>query len=161
MAEKRFNEELCEQVRQGKLAIENTDNEKEIEDLLAYIFPRDEFSVPDSRFFFVNPSNTDYYADDSISFLPTKSVSDFFKPAPTQPQDSPDELEREAKELIKIFSGVEWNKGKIYQELKAKECALIHCNLMIETLKSIFRQDEDKQSDIVYFTKLKTKINSL
>ena len=67
------------------------------------------------------------------------------------PQDSPDELEREAQSLIEKFRfGSIGENNYDY----AKQCAIIHCDLMLEYLTPF---DQNR----THYTNLKEKINSL
>lgn len=86
--EQKFNESLCEQVRQGKLAIENNEETKlsDLHDLLKWIFPFD----GDADFNLDMLQNYDYFYRDrhkknnwtcyDTTDLPTRPVSDFFEP---------------------------------------------------------------------------------
>ena len=93
---------------------------------------------------------------------------------PIPPKAEPVEgIEKEAKELVDKFRHmviactVAATRNSIEEDyqydmsLASKQCALIDVQHTIDALKSIFGQDEDKQPDIVYYTKLKEAINKL
>lgn len=98
--EKKYNEELCEQVRQGKLAIENTDYEK-VGELLKYIFPMctATFTGVSEYYHSKGGSNTEWYGS-VVSTRPRRPVSDFFVPSSPIQEAEADVLEKEAVERI-------------------------------------------------------------
>lgn len=111
MAEKKFNEDLCEQVRQGKLAIENTENDtSKLKELIAYIFPYDK-QVPEGfDVFYLSsyPNVFDWDSCMSLKTMPSRPVSDFFA---TPPIDTVG-MEAEGKEKIS-FDQIQEAIGKI------------------------------------------------
>jgi hypothetical protein len=139
MAEKKFNEDLCEQVRQGKLAIENTDADRIIE-LMKYIFPRDAFFDTDSKFYYSEGhTKSNYWISDDFTDLPTRPVQDFFVPVSTPLQESP-ELEREAATNIPdgendwVIGSETFTRAEVYKLLYTQRAMISNdikreCNL--------------------------------
>lgn len=74
-----FNEQLCQQVREGKLAIENTDKAK-LPDLIHYIFPDDRQVVYGTSKFYFKSETRNGWCDSVIAVSPSAPVSDFYLP---------------------------------------------------------------------------------
>lgn len=75
-----YNEELVNKVRQGELAIENTDHE-ELKKLIKHIFPKDMSELQGRYpFYFVHPDGQDWWHCDGKPPYKTLPVSSFFSP---------------------------------------------------------------------------------
>lgn len=117
--QQKFNESLVQQVREGKLAIENTDKDK-ITDLIAHIFPADIRTLGRTNYYWASSSKT-WTGDESTS-IPSRPVSDFFLPAQLRIEDVTDkqvihcETKEQMSELFRVLdrAGLKWNTGKSY-----------------------------------------------
>ena len=164
MAEKNYNEELCEQVRQGKLAIHNTDIDG-ITELVRYIFPGKFAPTGKHSYYWAKESGEDWLCGYPVNTMPSRPVSDFLIPTPPDKVEGGKEgVEEEAKSLVEKFMDIEDRTGTfIMSTFSAKQCALIHCQLMIDAFK---RHDPNYHTmsywhPIDHYENLKAAINKL
>jgi len=109
-----------------------------------------------------NPDKEEWYKPAYLEDFHTATAGKRIVAIPATP---PDELDQEAKELVGLFSFLKYNqikgtkiKGNSSIDLKnaAEQCAIIHCDLMIEYL------NKNRLSNYAnHYTTLKQKIEAL
>jgi len=171
MADQKFNEELCEQVRKGKLAVHNTDIDG-ITELVRHIFPGRIAPTGKHSYYWATESGEDWLCGYPIDTMPSRPVLDFFLSAepPTPVNKSEGEgIEKEAVQLVEKFKpfahGYEIASSRQLLQ-NAKQCALIHCDLMIKEFQQLQFHDELHKNFFLVdgindYVQLKEAINKL
>lgn len=109
---KKYNEDLCEQVSQGKLAVWfnvkcSMDEYSDLVKLLIHVFPNAKKQVSGHYpFFIVNRSNKESWECWETTSIKSKPVSDFFVP---QPASTP--LHKPKEFFFPPDEGEGWNEG--------------------------------------------------